>query len=232
MTVSGGAAADLDRVVTDVGLLRTTMRTYLDALLDQRRAHAREDLLSALLAAEIDGQRLIGDEILGVFQILLVAGSETTTNLLGNTLLCLADDSDALARLRATPALLPAVIEEVLRFRSPVQATFRRTRGDLVIGDRTIPAGKLVLAMIGAANRDPRQFASPERFDIDRVDHAHLAFGHGTHFCLGAPLARLEARVALPVLLGELSEIRLTAAGWEPREAFHVHGPARLTLQR
>ena len=219
-------------MLQQVGRLRDTMRAYLDALLDERRARPREDLLSALATAEVDGAHLTGDELLGIFQILLVAGSETTTNLLGNALLCLADHPDALGRLRDEAALLPAVIEEVLRFRSPVQATFRRTRVDVAHGDRVIPAGRLVLAMIGAANRDPRQFPDAERFDIARADNAHLAFGHGIHFCLGAPLARLEARVALPVLLEHLPDLRLTEAGWQPREAFHVHGPARLPLRR
>lgn len=231
VTGGDGAATALDEVTP----LRQTMWRYLEPLFEERRARPREDLLSTLVHAEVDGERLSTDELIGFFQILLIAGSETTTNLLGSAVLCFADHPEALARVRAEPALLPAAIEEILRFRSPLQAMFRATRHELELGGRAVPAGKVVLAMMGAANRDPRHFPEPDRFDVERFrspaqPSAHLAFGHGMHFCLGAPLARLEARVALPVLFERFPSLALSAAGWQPRESFNVHGPARLHL--
>ena len=165
-------------------------------------------------------------------QLLLAAGAETTTNLIDNTLICLVDHPDQYAHLRDEPALLPSALEEVLRFRSPGQAMFRATRCDVELGGATIPAGKMVLAMLGAANRDPRVFREPARFDIARDPNAHLAFGHGIHFCLGAALSRLEARVALEELLPRIRGLAYASdAPWEPRQAFHVHGPASLPMR-
>jgi cytochrome P450 len=161
-----------------------------------------------------------------------LAGTETTTNLINNAVLCLVANPDQLARLRAAPELLPAAIEEVLRYRSPVQAMFRATSGDVQMHGQVIPAGKLVLAMIGSANRDPRQFRDAGRFDITRDPNPHIAFGHGIHFCLGAALSRLEARIAVSDLLERVKGFALASdEPWEPRKAFHVHGPARLPIR-
>lgn len=215
----------------EFGLVTEEMREYLGELLAQRRAAPRADLLTGLVQAEVDGARLSDDEILGFFQLLLLAGHETTTNLISNAIVSLAESPAELARLRASPDLLSSTIEEVLRYRSPVQATFRATRRDIELHGQVIPAGKLVLPMMGSANRDPRQFQDPERFDITRNPNPHLAFGHGMHFCIGAPLSRLEARIALPDLLARMKTIELTTKEWEPREAFHVHGPARLPIR-
>src|SRR5438309_284 len=133
---------------------------------------------------------------------------------------------------RANPELVPQAIEEVLRYRTPVQWMFRATRSAVEMHGQTIPAGKLVLPMIGAANRDPRQFHDAERFDIARDLNPHIAFGHGIHSCLGAPLARLEARIALADFLERVKGFELASdEPWEPRKALHVHGPSRLPIR-
>src|SRR5579864_3687825 len=212
--------------------VKAEMSAYLGDLLAERRTAHRDDLLTKLAEAEVDGQRLTDDEILGFFQLLLVAGTETTTNLLNNAILCLLEHADQLARLQAKPDLLPPAIEEVLRYRSPVQWMFRATKREVEVRGQKIPAGKLVLPMIGSANRDPRHFPDAARFDITRDPNPHIAFGHGIHFCLGAPLSRLEARVALPDLLERLRGLKLASAEpWEPRKALHVHGPSRLPIR-
>jgi cytochrome P450 len=221
---NGGAAASA------FGEAHEALRGYLADLLVARRAAPRDDLLTRLVAAEVDGSRLTDDEILGFFELLLLAGHETTTNLIANAMLCFAEYPEQLARLRHAPELLPGAIEEVLRYRSPVQAVFRTTRREVTLHDVTIPASQLVLLMLGAANRDPARFAEPDRFDIERRPGAHLAFGHGIHFCVGAPLARLEARVALTELLALPNLALVGDEPWEPRRAFHVHGPSYLAV--
>jgi cytochrome P450 len=208
------------------------MSDYLEILLEERRRAPKDDLLTRLLQAEVDGERLTEAEMLGFFQLLLVAGTETTTNLLANAILCFLDNPGELARLGAEPGLLPQAIEEVLRYRSSVQHIYRSTSRDVELGGQVIPAGKLVLPIIGSANHDPQHFKDPGRFDIGRDPNGHIAFGHGIHFCLGAALSRLEARVALPDLLERLKGFELASREpWEPRQALHVHGPARLPIR-
>jgi cytochrome P450 len=208
------------------------MRDYLGDRLEERRSAPRDDLLSRLASAEVDGERLSEAELVRFVQLLIAAGTETTTNLIDNAALCLLEHPGELARLRASPALLPSAIEEVLRYRSPVQAMFRTPTRDVELHGRTIPAGKFVMAMIGSANRDPARFAEPDRFDITREPNPHVAFGHGIHFCLGAPLSRLEGRVALADLLERLRGLEpATDAPWRPRSSFHVHGPVSLPLR-
>ncbi len=220
------------RSVAEFRAATAEMRTYLPRLLAQRRAAPRDDLLTRLVEAEVDGERLAEEEILGFFQLLLVGGQETTANLINNAILCFLDHPEALERVRAAPELLPSAIEEVLRYRSPLQWLMRTPRRDVVMHGQTIPAGQLVLAVVGSANRDPRAFPDADRFDITRDPNPHLAFGHGTHFCLGAPLARLEARIALTDLLQRVKGFQLVSAEpWEPRKALNVHGPARLPLR-
>ena len=229
-TIGGGAAAM--EAAAAFRSVHGEMSVYLAELVDRRRATPTDDVLSKLVEAEVDGERLAEDELLGFFQLLLLAGHETTTNLIGNAFLCLSQHPEQQARLRAEPNLLPAAIEEVLRFRSPVQAMFRATRHEVELHGQTIPPRSLVLAMIGAANHDPAQFPAPDRFDITREPNSHIAFGHGIHFCIGAPLARLEARVVLAELLARLPSFELVNdAPWEPRKAFHVHGPTRLDIR-
>jgi cytochrome P450 len=228
-----GSAGEAARAATDEFLATTIeANAYLTGLLAERRAAPRDDLLGRLVRAEVDGERLTQEEILGFFQLLLVGGQETTTNLINNAVLCLLEHPDQFARLRAAPELLPSAVEEVLRYRSPLQWMFRFTRQEVRVHDQVIPARRLVLAMIGSANRDPRVFPDAGTFDVTRAPNPHMAFGHGIHFCLGAPLARLEARVALADLLGRARGLALAGGGpWQPRKALHVHGPARLPVR-
>jgi len=208
------------------------MNDYLTGLLQQRRMTPQDDLLTRLIEAEVDGERLTHEQILGFFQLLLLAGSETTTNLINNAILCLIENPDQFDHLRAAPDLLPSAIEEVLRYRSPLQWMYRVTRHDVKMHGEVIPAGSLVLAMIGSANRDPQQFPKADQFDITREPNAHIAFGHGLHFCLGAPLARLEARIALTEFLSRVKCIQLASSQpWQPRKGSHVHGPTLLPIR-
>src|SRR6185503_20041420 len=208
------------------------MRAFLPDLIAQRRAAHQDDLLTRLVEAEVDGDRLTEAEVLGFVQLLLVGGQETTANLLNNAVLCLIENPDQLARLQAAPDLLPSAVEEVLRYRSPVQWMPRATRRDVEMHGQVIPAGKLVLPMIGSANRDPKHFRDAGRFDITRDPNPHIAFGHGIHACLGAPLARMEARIALGDFLGRVEGFELASDGpWKPRKALHVHGPSQLPIR-
>lgn len=229
-TVVGGKEAT--HAVAAYAAAKAEMIAYLAEILPRRRAAPGQDLLSQLVDAEVDGERLSEADLLGFFQLLLLAGSETTTNLINNAILCLIEHPAENRRLREAADLLPNAIEEVLRYRAPVQVVFRTTTQAVELHGRVIPAGKLVLVVIGSANRDPQVFAAADRFEITRDPNPHLAFGHGIHFCLGAALARLEARIALTELLRRLQGITLAgAAPWVPRRAFHVHGPARLPIR-
>jgi len=220
------------RTVNEYGAVTEEMRLFLPDLIAQRRAAHQDDLLTRLVEAEVDGERLTQAEILGFMQLLLVGGQETTANLLNNAVLCFLENPDQLARLRAAPDLLPSAIEEVLRYRAPVQWMPRATRRDVEMHGQVIPAGKLVLPMIGSANRDPKQFRDAGRFDITREPNQHVAFGHGIHSCLGAPLARLEARIALADFLERVKGFALASdEPWEPRKALNVHGPSRLPIR-
>jgi cytochrome P450 len=229
-TIAG--SPESERAVSDFQQVTGEMSDYLAGLLDARRSDPQDDLLTRLSQAELDGERLTPAEILGFVQLLLLAGSETTMNLISNAVLCFWEHPDQLARLRAEPSRLPAAIEEVLRFRSPLQWMYRLTTRDVELQGQAIPAGRMVLAVIGSANRDPKHFPAADRFDIAREPNPHIAFGHGVHFCLGAPLARLEARVALTELLGRLEDIELASSeAWPPRKGLHVHGPERLPVR-
>jgi cytochrome P450 len=186
-----------------------------DLLLEERRHRRREDLMSALLDAEIEGERLSRDEILGFCYQLIVAGNDTTTTLIGNGAVLLAEHPDQRAALARDPARIPAAVEEMLRYESPAQALPRRARRDFELHGRRIPEGARVLLVFGAANRDEREFEDPDRFDVGRTIRRHLALGHGVHSCLGASLARLEARVAFEELLAQVPEWTLESwPGW------------------
>ena len=210
----------------------TEMSEYLSALIEKRRSAPQDDLLTRLVHAEVDGDRLGLGEIVAFVQLLLVAGNETTTNLLNNAILCLAENAGELSKLRKAPELLSTAVEEVLRYRSPLQFMFRATRRAVEMNGLTIPSGKRVLAMIGSANRDPSHFANADHFDIGRKPNPHLAFGHGIHFCLGAPLSRMEARIVLTNFLQRVREFEpVDRDDWQPRSALHVLGPERLPIR-
>src|SRR5262249_49379195 len=155
----------------------------------RRRAEPRDDLLTALARAQEGGDRLSEEELLANATLLLNAGHETTTNLIGNGTLALLRHPDQGRRLREDPSLVPSPVEDLLRYDSPVQFTSRRLTADVVLGGRQLRAGQMALLLLGSANRDEEQFADPDRLDVGRPDNKHLAFGLGPHFCLGAPLA-------------------------------------------
>lgn len=225
-TVHGDAAREREAYAQ----AHEEMREEVEGLLEARRSHPQDDLLTNLLQAEVEGARLSSEELLGFFELLLLAGNETTTNLIDNAVLSLAQDAQAIERLREDAGSVPLALEEVLRHRAPVQAAFRIARQDVELHGQTIPTGALVLAVIGSANRDEKHFPDADRFDPARAPNPHLAFGHGIHFCIGAALARLEGRVALSELLLRVRGFEVDA-DWEPRTAFHVHGPARLPVR-
>ncbi len=207
------------------------MRGYLQPIVDARRANPTDDLISTLVMT--DGEGALSDfEVFFFFVLLLVAGNETTTNLLGNAVDALLDHPDMLAKVLADPGLVPAVIEETLRWDSPVQSITRRTERDVELAGTQIPANAKVIVLIGSANRDERFFADPDRFDLGRDTRGHLAFAVGKHFCLGASLARLEARVALEALIPELGQLTRLRPEREFLDSFIIRGRSRLELRR
>src|ERR1051326_7367602 len=225
----GAEAEDANRIFNAV---TAEMKDYLAGMIAQRRSEPQDDLLTRPIEAEVDGEQLNEAEILGFFQLLVVGGQETTTNVINNAILCFLEHPDQLARLRAKMELLPLAIEEVLRYRSPLQWVMRAPRQEVEMHGRKIPAGKLVLPIIGSANRDPKAFARADEFDIARAPNPHLAFGHGIHSCLGAALARMETGIALSDLLGRVAKFEFAESEpWVPRKALHVHGPTRLPLR-
>ncbi|GAB3972475.1 cytochrome P450 [Actinoallomurus acanthiterrae] len=198
----------------------TSLISYIRELIDQKRADPSDDLISALVAVSADGDRLSENELTSMVFLLLVAGYETTAHLICGGMQTLLTHPDQLELVRAEPDRLPAVVEELLRFNGPAQvATPYRTAAPVRIGGVTIPAGEVVLPALLAADRDPRQFPDPEGLDVTRRPASHLAFGHGIHHCLGAPLARLEARIALGALIDRFPKLRLAVP------------PEELTLQ-
>jgi cytochrome P450 len=181
--------------------IRAELEEYFVRLVEDRRRSPKDDLLTGLVQAELEGSRLAFDELLAMLILLLVAGNETTTNLIGNAALELLAHPDALAAVRADPSLTGAAVEEVLRFSSPIQMDPRIATRDVTVQDVTIPAGEFALCWIGSANRDGTVFERADTFDVRREKQSHLAFGFGPHYCLGASLATLEAEIAVRVLL-------------------------------
>ena len=184
------------------------MRAYFSQLVEQRRAQPRKDLLSGLVAAELEGSKLSFNEMLQMLILLLVAGNETTTTLIGNAVVELLDHREELAKLRKQPELIPGAIDEVLRFASPVQFDPRRATRSVELRGCKIEEGRVVICWLGSANRDETVFREPDRFQVTRDSNRHLAFGFGPHYCLGANLARVEAQTALRVLLERTRSIR------------------------
>ncbi|GII59775.1 cytochrome P450 [Planotetraspora thailandica] len=203
------------------------LTAYLTALVDRKRTAPGDDLLSELVQVSDEGDRLSQDEVVSMAFLLLVAGHETTVNLISNGVLALLDDPGQMAALRADPSLLPNAVEEFLRFDGPINiATVRFTTEPVLVGDVEIPADQFVMISLLSANRDADRFPAPDRLDITRPGGGHLAFGHGIHYCLGAPLARLEAEIALGRLLDRFPALELGAerAGLEWRISTLIRG--------
>lgn len=188
---------------------REALMAYFDPIIEARYEDPRDDLISALAMAEEDGEKLTHREVLVTLLLLLVAGNETTTNLIGNGLLALLQHPDQLDRLRQDPSLIDSAIEEMLRFDSPVQIDSRTALVDQEIGGKQIRRGQQVLLLIGAANRDPEAFPDPDVLDLTRTARSHMSFGRGIHHCLGAPLARMEGQIAFGKLLERFPHMRL-----------------------
>ena len=206
-----------------------TIRDYLAGLAAERRREPGDDLLSALVAVEDAGDQLTEDELLTMAALLFAAGFETTTNLLGNGLVALLRNPDQLAALREQPDLAVPAVEELLRYDSPVQIVSRIAMAPVEIAGVDLEAGERVVAYLGAGNRDPERFPDPERLVLDRRDNAPLSFGGGIHYCLGAPLARLEAQVALPALVRRFPTLALDGEP-ERRDSLSIRGYTRLPI--
>jgi cytochrome P450 len=207
------------------------MERYFQEVLERRRREPGDDMVSDLLRARVDGESLTGTELMGFLFFLLLAGLETTINLLSSSMWMLAREPELLARLRADRSLIPRFIEEVLRYEPPIQASLRLCTGETVVGGVPLSKGSLVFVLLGSALRDETQFAQADRFDMDRVGTENLAFGHGIHFCLGAQLARLEARVALEVLLERVGGLSLRSERLEWLPSVTVRGLRALPLE-
>ncbi len=207
------------------------LSTYMTSTIEERRAQPKDDLISTLIGAENGEAGLTPIEVVMFTLLLLVAGNETTTNLLGNALLALMAHPAELARVRRDPRLIPALVEEALRYDGPIQFLFRSATQDVEVAGTRIPAGATVMPLVGSANRDGAEFEHPDRFDVSRNAQGHLAFGLGIHFCLGASLARLEARVALEELLARFVRFERTEPSLEYIDSFLVRGPKRLPLR-
>jgi len=211
----------------------SAMADYFTRMADERRAHPKNDLISGLVAAEVEGSRLSGNELIAMLILLLVAGNETTTNLIGNAVLEFMAHPAELQKVLDDGSLLPSAIEEVLRFSSPVQATVRRAARDIELGGQRIGAGQQTLVWLASANRDEAAFGETAgQFDVTRpLNPRHIAFGLGPHFCLGAPLARMEAKVALDAFLRRCKNFHRAGDGPLPRvPTFVMRGLRQLPI--
>ncbi|HET6856449.1 MAG TPA: cytochrome P450, partial [Streptomyces sp.] len=206
-------------------IARTTeeMDAFLRKELIRRRETPGPDLISGLVRAEVDGESLGDDEIVGIVTIFLVGGHVTTTSVLASAAQCLHEQPEAVARLRADRSLLPTAIEEIIRYRPPFSRVVRRCAKDTELGGRPIPAGAVVVVWLASGNFDETVFDAPERFDVARTPNPHLGFGNGVHFCLGAPLARLEVRIALDALLDRFERVTVRESA-APLDAYDPFG--------
>jgi len=225
LQATGGANADCarraNRAIQEV-------EDYFREICAERRRNRQDDLISYMIAAQDSGDKLSDDELINMCVTFLLAGHETTKNLIANAILTLISYPEQLAALRENPSIFPSAIEEFLRYESPIQRGWRRVAEDVELNGRQVAAGELVFLMFGSANRDPAQFPEPDRLDLRRINNRHIAFGYGVHFCIGAPLARLEAPLALGTLLNRLPALRLEHLEWH--ESVHVRGPSRLEV--
>jgi len=207
------------------------MTAYFQAAVAQQRVHPREGLIGALLTAEVDGDRLSEEEVVANTIVTMVGGQETTTNLIGNGILTLLRHPEELERLREDLLLLPPAVEELLRYESPSQHTARLAPEDVVLGGKLIGKRQAVIAVMGAANRDPERFAEPDRLDLGRQDNRHVAFAWAAHFCFGAPLARIEGQVALEAVLRRMPGLRLAGGPLQWRENLGLRGLTALPVK-
>lgn len=207
------------------------MGMYFNDIIEKKRGGPGNDLISSLLQAEVDGEKLSPFDLLGFCILLLVAGNETTTNLITNAIISLNDNPDVYDKVLKDPSLIPGMLEEVLRFRSPVQSMFRTCSRETEVGGKTIKRGQPIIAWIGSGNHDPDEFPDPESFDVARTPNRHIAFGEGVHFCLGAPLARLEAKIAMEEMFKELGKVTMEkGARLEPISGIVVYGVRSLPV--
>jgi cytochrome P450 len=207
------------------------MEEYFRGLVAERRARPQDDLLTQLIEAEDKGDQLSEYELISTAILLFAAGFETTTNLIGNGLLALLRHPDQLDRLRADRGLLRTAVDELLRYDSPVQITARTAYEEVVLGGQRVERGSTVLALLGAANRDPDRFTDPDRLDVGRSEGTSLSFGAGIHYCLGAALARVEGQVVLDRLLDRFSRMELTAAEPRYRDSLTLRGLTELHIR-
>jgi hypothetical protein len=214
------------------GVLRAVegLTDYFHNAIRKQRVQPREGLIQTFMNAEVDGDRLSDDEIVANCIVTMVGGLETTTNLIANGVLSLLRNRDQLARLRAEPNIMPAAVEELLRYESPSQHTARLAPDDVELGGMAIKKRQAVIAVMAAGNRDPQRFPDPDRLDFDRPDNRHLAFGWGAHFCFGAPLARLEGQIAFDSLLKRFPLLEMTGEPLVWRENLGLRGLKALPI--
>jgi pimeloyl-[acyl-carrier protein] synthase len=206
------------------------LTAYFENAIHEQRRHPREGLIQALMSSEVDGDRLTDEEVAANSIVTMVGGQETTTNLIANGVLSLLRNPEQLERLRSEPQIMPAAVEELLRFESPSQHTARLAPDDVVLGGQPIRKRQAVIAVMAAGNRDPERFDDPDRLDFDRQDNRHLAFGWAAHFCFGAPLARLEGQIAFQTLLERFRHLELTGEPLVWRENLGLRGLTALRL--
>jgi cytochrome P450 len=221
LVLGGIARSDAERAAIQTSMQE--FRDYFSAAIDERRREPKDDLISSLVRAE-ENEALSADEVLAFTVLLLIAGNETTTNLISNAVLALLDHPDQLAKVQSDLSLVPNLVEEALRYDSPVQCLFRVTTKDVELAGTKIPRGARIMPLYASANRDERRYPDPDRFDVTRNAQGHLAFGYGAHFCLGAPLARLEARVVLETLIRRFSKIERSGGPVERIYSFLLRG--------
>jgi cytochrome P450 len=206
------------------------MSDYFRAAIQEQRKQPRDGLISALLTAEQDGDRLTEEEVVANTIVTMVGGQETTTNLIGNGVLSLLRHRDQLEKLKADPSLVPSAVEELLRYESPSQQTARLAPEDMELGGKTIRKRQAAIAVMGAANRDPERFPEPDKLDISRQDNRHLAFAWASHFCFGAPLARIEGQITFETMLRRMPNLNLEPTPIQWRENLGLRGLTALPV--